>query len=68
MDNLILPELLLDNLLDDHEDIFGDSESESDDSVREKKTVWPEQSYSESETSSEKSDNTPNSGATTKNE
>jgi hypothetical protein len=34
---LILPELLSDNLSDVPEDIFSDSEKESDDSVREKK-------------------------------
>jgi hypothetical protein len=44
------------------------SESESDDSVRERKIVRPKQSYSESQTSSEKSDDsndTSNAGATT---
>jgi hypothetical protein len=61
MEDVILPELLSDNLSDVPENIFSDS----DNSVREIKTVLPEQSYSESETSSEESDNTSNAGATT---
>jgi hypothetical protein len=43
----ILPELLSDNLSHVPEDIFSDSESDSDDSVRERKTVRPKESYSE---------------------
>jgi hypothetical protein len=36
MEDVILPELLSDNLFDVPEDIFSDSESASDDSMRER--------------------------------
>jgi hypothetical protein len=36
---VIVPELLSDNLFDVPEDIFGDRESDRDDSVRERKVV-----------------------------
>jgi hypothetical protein len=55
-------------LSDVPEDIFSDSESDSDDSVRERKIVSPKQSYSESHTNSEESEDsndTSNLGATT---
>jgi hypothetical protein len=45
-EDVIFPELLSDNLSDVPEDIFSDSESDSDDSVRERKIVCPKQSYS----------------------
>jgi hypothetical protein len=57
---VILPELLSDNLSDVPEDIFSDSESDSDDSVRERKIVCPKQSYSESQTGSKESDDSNN--------
>jgi hypothetical protein len=47
--------------------MFSDSASDSDDSVRESKTVHPKQSYSERQTRSGKSDDsndTSNAGAT----
>jgi hypothetical protein len=57
MEDVILPELLLScNLSDVHEGIFSDSDSDM--SVRKKKIVHPEQSYSESQTSYEESDYT----------
>jgi hypothetical protein len=67
-EDVIVPELLSENLSDVPEDIFSDSERDRDDSVREIKTVCPKQSYSESQTSSEESDNsndTSKVGATT---
>jgi hypothetical protein len=56
MEDTILPELLPDNLSNVREGIFTDSDA----SVRERKTVRPKQSYSESQTSCEKSDNSNN--------
>jgi hypothetical protein len=48
MENVIVPELLYDNLSDVPEDIFSDSENDSDDSERGRKIVCPKQSYTES--------------------
>jgi hypothetical protein len=65
---VILPELLSDNLSDVPEAIFSDSKKDNVDSVREKKIVCPTQSYSESQTSSEESDDSNDTrylGATT---
>jgi hypothetical protein len=50
---VILPELLSDNLSDVLEGILVTSESDKDDSVRERKIVRPKQVDSESQTSSE---------------
>jgi hypothetical protein len=58
MEDVIVPELLSDNLSDVIEHIFSDSESH--DSVRERKTVRPKRSYSERQTSSEESDDSNN--------
>jgi hypothetical protein len=66
MEVAILPELLSDNLSDGPDDIFNYSKSDTDVSVRERKTVQPEKNYSESETSSEESDITSDAGATTR--
>jgi hypothetical protein len=67
-EDAILPELLSDSLYDVPEDSLGISESDKDDSVRERKIVRPKQSYSERPTSSEEredSNDTSNAGATT---
>jgi hypothetical protein len=68
MEDVIVPELLSDNSANVPEDIFSDSESDSDDSMSERKIVRPRQSYSENQTGSEESNNsndTSNVGATT---
>jgi hypothetical protein len=65
-EDVILPELLSDNLFDVPEDIFMVARV-TEDSVRERKIVRPKQSYSESHTSSEESDDgnyTSNVGST----
>jgi hypothetical protein len=56
MEDVILPELLSDNLYDVPEDSLVISGSDRDKSVRERKIVCPKQSYSESQTSLEESD------------
>jgi hypothetical protein len=56
---------MIGQFIDVPEDMFSDSESESDDPVGAKRIVQLEHSYSESETSSEESDNTSNAGTTT---
>jgi hypothetical protein len=65
---VIFPELLSDNVCDVPEDSLVISESDKDDSVRERKIVRPKQGYSERQTSSEERDDnndTSNAGATT---
>jgi hypothetical protein len=67
MEDLILPELLSHHLYDVPEDILVINVCDKDDSVRERKIVPPKQSYSESQTSSEESDDskdTSNAGTT----
>jgi hypothetical protein len=62
------PKLLSDNLYDVPEDSLVISESDKDDSVRERKIVCPKQSCSERQTSFEECDgsnDTSNAGATT---
>jgi hypothetical protein len=51
-DGRILPELLLENLADVSDDILSDTVSDDHgrDSVTERKIVWPEKNYSDSET------------------
>jgi hypothetical protein len=62
-DNRILSELLSDNLSDIPDDILSDTESDSDrDSVTERKIVWLEKNYSDSETTSEESNSTSDAG------
>jgi hypothetical protein len=47
------------------DDILSDTESDSDrDSVTERKIVWPDKNYSDSETSSEERDSTSDAEAT----
>jgi ferredoxin-like protein FixX len=53
---VILPELLSENLYDVPEDSLVISESDKDNSVRERKIVCPKQCYSERQTSSEEHD------------
>jgi hypothetical protein len=56
----ILPELLSDNLYDVPEDSLVISESNKDDSMRERKIVHPKQTYSERQTSSVECDDSIN--------
>jgi hypothetical protein len=63
---VILPELLSDNLYDVPEDNLVISESDNDDSMRERKIMRPKQSYSERQTRPDEHDdsnNTSNAGA-----
>jgi hypothetical protein len=56
-EDVFLPKLLSDNLSDVPEDILVMSGNDKDNAMRERKTVHPKKSYSESQTSSQESGN-----------